>query len=749
MLRETGRWTALALVAAAGGVMLASPAEGSIVGAAGDGIEGSYVVTLKSAGFQAQSRNPVQRKAAVSATANSLSSRYGGTVGLQYSSALQGFSVSGLGEEQAKRLAGDASVESVERDVRFGPKEQSGGRDARAEGTQPYPLYWNLDRIDQRAGSSYSYTYPNEAPSVHAYVVDSGVDKYNWDFGGRATWGRNFVDRVRRPFDPDGRNQSGNNSNDPNVLNDCEGRGTFAAGVLGGAQYGVAKKVQITAVRVADCYGAGFISEIVAGIDYVTYYAVKPAVALFGIGGDRVSPSIDNALRYSIEAGITWTVGADDDYEYDPGGNACYHSPSSVRTALVVGASDVYDNRPAWADYGPCVSLFAPGVWINFTTGSRDGTAMAAPHVAGAAAMILEAHPSYSPDQVRQALLQSSTVGAVKNPGPGSPNRLLFVRQEDPPLLGSRVKGLYNPRFGTSEAYARAKDSNHIVYATWTDEWTGWTDLGGDTTDDPAPLYNPRFGTTEVYTRLSSGHVAYRYYSSGWADWIDLGGDIVGSPAALYNPRFGTTEVYARTTDGHLKYRYFSNGWSEWYDLGGGAASDPALLYNPKFGTTEAYVRGVDGHVKYRYYLNGWADWIDLQGDITGDPQVIFNPKYGTTEVYARTTNDTLAYRYYLGGWAGWIDLGGALNDSPGLVYNPRSGTTEAYVRTASAQIEYVYYLGAWSGWNKLGGSTAVAPSVIYNAKWGTTELYTRTADFHGNVSYYGGGWQPWSDISA
>ena len=73
---------------------------------------------------------------------------------------------------------------------------------------------------------------------MHAYVLDSGILPIHTDFGGRAQIGADFVG--------DGMNGV-----------DCNGHGTHVAGILGGTRYGVAKHVQVVAVRVLDCDGLG------------------------------------------------------------------------------------------------------------------------------------------------------------------------------------------------------------------------------------------------------------------------------------------------------------------------------------------------------------------------------------------------------------------------------------------------------------------------------------------------------------
>ncbi|WP_344614537.1 S8 family serine peptidase [Dactylosporangium salmoneum] len=737
-----GKVLALAsLVVLAPGAANAAPPEGVVFGAAGAEESGGYVVLLED---PPGAQTAAQAQAAVSDAAQKLSRQYGGDVREQYSATVRGFAVDNLTDAQARRLAAASGVARVERNTLL-----------RTTAAQANPT-WGLDRIDSHANTrDASYTYPNTAPHVTAYVVDSGIAITHSDFGGRASYGHNFVDRVTNPYDNPA---NAANSNDPANASDCDGHGTHVAGTIGGATYGVAKGVSLVAVRVLDCSGNGFLSEVVAGIDWVTANARHPAVVNMSLGSDDTSVVLDAALRRSIASGLTWSVAAGNGDADDNPLDACTNSPGDVAEALVVGASTIDDHPVHWSDYGPCVDLYAPGEgitsdWIGGGTKTLDGTSMASPHVTGAAALILEAHQDYSAEQVRNALVQSSTVGALNMSSypayaaATSPNRVLFVRQSDPPRPAGRPQSLFNPRFGTTEVYARATGTDHLVYAYWSGAWSSWTDLGGAVAGDPAVLYNPRFGTTEAYARLSNNHIAYRYYSNGWSDWIDLGGTAAGNPAVIYNPRFGTTEVYTRTAAGTLAYRYFSNGWSDWIDLGGALTGDPGVLYNPRFGTTEAYARTAAG-LAYRYYLGGWADWIGLGGDVQGTPSVLYNPKYGTTEVYLRTTGNKLAYRYYLGGWADWIGLGGSLDTDPSAVYNRSSGTTEVYVHTPGAELQYVYYLGAWSGWNDLGGANTGAPSVLYNPRFGTTEAYTLAQDGHSYYKYYAGRWSPYIDLT-
>jgi subtilisin family serine protease len=199
------------------------------------------------------------------------------------------------------------------------------------------------------------------------------------------------------------------------------------AGTIGGSTYGVAKKVRLVAVRVLDCGGSGFLSDVIDGVDWVTEHAQKPAVANMSLGGSR-SPALDAAVQASIDSGVTYVVAAGNENV-----NAYRVSPAAVPAAITVAASDARDRRASFSNWGSTVDLFAPGVGITSAykgsttkTAVLSGTSMAAPHVAGAAALVLDAAPAYRPAQVRDLLVARATTGKVTD-RKNAPNRLLYV----------------------------------------------------------------------------------------------------------------------------------------------------------------------------------------------------------------------------------------------------------------------------------------------------------------------------------
>jgi subtilisin family serine protease len=190
----------------------------------------------------------------------------------------------------------------------------------------------------------------------------------------------------------------------------------------------VTKDVKLVAVKVLDCTGSGSYSAIMAGVDWVTAHAVKPAVANMSLGGP-VYQALNDAVTRSIASGVTYAVAAGNDNK-----NACQQSPAVTPNAITVGATDSTDARASFSNYGTCVDIFAPGAGItsdsnssNTATKMMSGTSMATPHVAGAAALVLGAHPAWTPAQVRDALVTNAGSGRVSSAGTGSPNKLLYT----------------------------------------------------------------------------------------------------------------------------------------------------------------------------------------------------------------------------------------------------------------------------------------------------------------------------------
>ncbi len=366
----------------------------------------------------------------------------GGRLKYTYEHTIRGFAAS-LPDQALPGIRNNPNVARIEPDAVV-----------RAVGEIP-ATSWGLDRIDQHElPLSGTYEYDTQGAGVDAYIIDTGIRVTHAEFGGRAV----------RSSEADFLGGDGD---------DCHGHGTHVAGIVGGATFGVAPAVNLYAVRVLGCDGSGAISGVIAGVDWVTAQREtfgRPSVANMSLAAQDVwglLQALNDAVAASVDAGVVFAVAAAND-EAD----ACDYVPASEPQALTVGATSSTDARASFSNYGYCLDLFAPGVAIKSAFNTSDdafqiwsGTSMASPHVAGVAALYLGENPGANPTTVKFHLATKATVGVVGDPGPGSPNKLLYslitrdLPQPPPPTDP--------PAAPTSLSAAAASTSQ--IDLTWTD----------------------------------------------------------------------------------------------------------------------------------------------------------------------------------------------------------------------------------------------------------------------------------------
>ena len=336
----------------------------------------------------------------------------------------QGIKVDRVLNQAFKGLIGDFSVAQLN-ELKKNPKFLYAEKDGPVHTTtfSTIPVLdnsvksWGLDRINQRnlpLDSSYSYQYNGQG--VKAYVIDTGINASHSEFVGRVLPGNTQIV-------------------DANGTNDCNGHGTHVAGTIGGSTFGVARAVSLIPVRVLDCLGSGTTSGVIAGIDWViaNHASNEPAVANLSLGGGK-SLALNDAIARLVADNVVVAVAAG-----NSNADACSSSPSSAPSAITVGASERADNRASYSNFGTCLDIFAPGSaivssWIGSAnaTNTISGTSMASPHVAGAAALLLEKNPSFTPAQIQDQMTAGATPNKVSSPGTGSINLLLATETAGP-----------------------------------------------------------------------------------------------------------------------------------------------------------------------------------------------------------------------------------------------------------------------------------------------------------------------------
>ena len=289
-----------------------------------------------------------------------------------------------LDEDSAVALSKDARVLRIEDDAVVEALEAiDNGKQARLNSkkspSQPAEvLPWGINKID----AEQVWLLGGVGAGVNVGVIDTGISSVHPDLIANIKGGVSEVGYA-------------------SSWNDDNGHGSHVAGIIGAVDnsigaIGASPAANLYAIKVLDRRGSGYLSDVIDGVDWAIGSGMN--VINLSLGCDCPSESLHDAVARARDAGIVVVAAAG-----NSGGSVLY--PAAYPEAIAVAAVDSSGVAPYWSSRGPEVDLAAPGKSIYSTykgTGyaTLSGTSMAAPHVAGAAALMLGApvDPAYDAD---------------------------------------------------------------------------------------------------------------------------------------------------------------------------------------------------------------------------------------------------------------------------------------------------------------------------------------------------------------
>lgn len=275
-----------------------------------------------------------------------------------------------LDPEDIDALSEEAGISFIEEDIELSIQQ-----------TVP----WGITRVQAPAVHNRGVT----GSGVRVAILDSGISTHS-DLTIRG--GASFV-----PGEP--------------TTADLNGHGTHVAGTVAALNnsigvIGVAPSADLYAVKVLGANGRGSVSGIAQGLEWAA--ANNMHIANMSLGSDAPSTTLERAVNYATSQGVLVIAATGNN------GSGSVGYPARYANAMAVGATDQNNRRANFSQYGTGIDIVAPGVNVQSTyPGNRyaslNGTSMATPHVAGAAALVKQRYPSWNATQIRNHLKNTAT----------------------------------------------------------------------------------------------------------------------------------------------------------------------------------------------------------------------------------------------------------------------------------------------------------------------------------------------------
>jgi len=244
-------------------------------------------------------------------------------------------------------------------------------------------LPWGVDRIDAEL------VWPTTtADPVKVAVLDTGISLKHPDLAANIKGGINTINPAKS-------------------ANDDNGHGSHVAGIIAAVNnsigvVGVGPAIDLYAVKVLNAAGSGYFSDVIEGLQWAVANGIQ--VANMSFGASSGTQSLHDAITAAYNAGVTLVAAAGNSGNGNP-----VSYPAAYPEVIAVTATNSSDQVASFSSTGPEVDLAAPGVAV-FSTYKRDtyatlsGTSMAAPHVTGAAALVISAKGLTDPAAVKARL---------------------------------------------------------------------------------------------------------------------------------------------------------------------------------------------------------------------------------------------------------------------------------------------------------------------------------------------------------